>query len=323
MPPEDLQLEGKAWWTQLQHDRAIEAGCHFYVHRPATTEGQTRQKFLEDPARRAAGRPSTVPLAVNARKHSRAAHTNGSHQASNKPCETKMRPSTSHLPARNRLSGQLSLQAISSTLGSSRWEPASRGNDWSPVHSRPVTRGMAVPQQQATTAHDVHPVLKPSTAARKLPPPSSKPSRHKHTQQRPQTTPMNKPEAAQDSEHTIVAAKPLPATPVPGASYATAPSLPTTGATPLLTETSDISTKHPSSQNSAASVHLFTAASVDSQGSVQKDLGVKQGINIAHMPAEARRRRHRTPQHPVKVVSMLNPGPRQHKQKLLEVWLES
>ena len=131
MPRTQPEPQGKAWWVQLQHDRAVTAGCQFYTYRPATSGSGNS---LPQQARNFALRPSTVDTSptTNAARDVRL----------QSPCT--MRPETSpKLPARKSLgSRQGSGVAALSTAGS-RPVPSSRGNDWSPVHSRPVTRSTA------------------------------------------------------------------------------------------------------------------------------------------------------------------------------------
>lgn len=317
-----LQAEGKAWWTQLQYDRAVKAGCQFYIRRPATTEGRCERQ--PEPEHQSVpgptSRPSTVPAPVGVTTRY------ASQQSGCRPtCVMSMWPSSAKLPARKALTRQLTNEQIYSTSGSSCCMPASRGNDWSPVHSRPVTRGLAFVQQQPArpdTKHTQHPSLATSVARAQAP--HGKPPGHHLKHQRPSTTSaaMCKSTPAPEGNQTAAAAA-APSKQVSAASFALqfrqgsgasvrAPS----------TQTSAASTQPPSTQTSAASAHLSAAASSDSRTSVQGHAEVKQTRQSAHTPAKAQRRHALLLQQRVKVVSMLHPGPRQHRKQLLEVCLQ-
>ena len=138
----ETESQGKAWWVQLQHQRAVDAGCHFYNHRPATS-GSMASKHLQATCRSDTqgcklGRPSTVGSFERSARNSTGVRATLADQH----FSCMMRPCISpKLPARRAvLSRQASRPRLSSTAVS-HVPPASRGNDWSPVHSRPTTRG--------------------------------------------------------------------------------------------------------------------------------------------------------------------------------------
>lgn len=138
----EVVSEGKAWWVQTQRQRAMDAGCEFYVHRPATSHApvskQRQATFRGYKQGSENGRPSTVGgIQGSARENTGAQATLTDQHAS-----CIMRPYTSpKLPARRALLSTQASRAQLSSAAVSHVLPASRGNDWSPVHSRPTTRG--------------------------------------------------------------------------------------------------------------------------------------------------------------------------------------
>ena len=136
----DVKPQGKAWWVQLQHQRAVDAGCHFYSYRPATSspvlskQPATSLNYTQGSDTR---RPMT---SVSVRRSPEDTH--GAFVApatTHGPC--LMRPCTSpKLPARRALGSRQASRSQMSSTAVSHQLPASRGNDWSPVHSRPATR---------------------------------------------------------------------------------------------------------------------------------------------------------------------------------------
>lgn len=126
----------------MQRQRAMDAGCQFYVHRPATSHAPiTRQRhatFCGHTQECENGCPSTVG------GFQRSARDNTGAQAifTDQHASCIMRPCTSpKLPARRALLSTQTSRAQLSSAAVSHVMLASRGNDWSPVHSRPTTRG--------------------------------------------------------------------------------------------------------------------------------------------------------------------------------------
>ena len=139
MADPQLQLEGKAWWVQLQHDRAVSAGCQFYTYRTVTGNHSPDSKqdsgFDEQQTKL---RPSTTGPCSSTFSAAAA----DSLSPNGNFC--MMRPSTSaHLPARRSVGSRQGSGTFPLSTAVSRPVPLSRGNDWSPVHSRPVTRSHA------------------------------------------------------------------------------------------------------------------------------------------------------------------------------------
>ena len=163
--------EGKAWWVQLQHERAVTAGCQFYTFRPATSSTSTclqHQEFTlagQHSKTSTMARPSTVD---NCRP---LAYTSSTFSAGEKaaagpvPSPFVMRPATSpKLPARKAL-GSRQGGAIHPWLTAvSRPVPISRGNDWSPLHSRPATRDTAHALTDLKPSAEMCCILTPSAA---------------------------------------------------------------------------------------------------------------------------------------------------------------
>jgi len=126
--------KGKAWWVQLQHDRAVSVGCQFYTYRPATSG---HSAYLQQ-------NPSFDEQAAKLRPSTSDAYTSTNRTAASSMCSPHnlcvMRPSTSaKLPARKALGSRQGDRTCPISTAVSRPVPMSRGNDWSPVHSRPVT----------------------------------------------------------------------------------------------------------------------------------------------------------------------------------------
>ncbi len=128
--------KGKAWWVQLQHDRAVSAGCQFYTYRPATSG---HSAYLQQD-------PSFNEQAAKLRPCTSDGYTStfSTRAAASSMCGPHnlcvMRPSTSaKLPARKALGSRQGDRTCPISTAVSRPVPMSRGNDWSPVHSRPVT----------------------------------------------------------------------------------------------------------------------------------------------------------------------------------------
>lgn len=138
----EVGSEGKAWWGQMQRQRAMDAGCQFYVHRPGTSHAiiskQQHATFCGHKQGCENGRPSTVGgFQRSARDNTGAQATLTDQHASciMQPCTPPKLPARRALVSTQTSRAQLSSAAVSHLL------PASRGNDWSPVHSRPTTRG--------------------------------------------------------------------------------------------------------------------------------------------------------------------------------------
>ncbi len=117
--------KGKAWWVQLQHDRAVSAGCQFYTYRPATSGHsaylQQNPSFDEQAAKL---RPSTSDAYTSTFSNRTAASTMCS---PHNLCV--MRPSTSaKLPARKALGSRQGDRTCPISTAVSR-----------PVPSRPAT----------------------------------------------------------------------------------------------------------------------------------------------------------------------------------------
>lgn len=126
--------KGKAWWVQLQHDRAVSAGCQFYTYRPATSG---HSAYLQQD-------PGFDEQAAKLRPFTSDASMFSTRTTSSSMCSPHnlclMRPSTSaKLPARKALGSRQGDRTCPISTAVSRPVPMSRGNDWSPVHSRPVT----------------------------------------------------------------------------------------------------------------------------------------------------------------------------------------
>ena len=134
----EMESQGKAWWVQLQHQRAVNAGCHFYTHRPATS-GSILSKQQQASCFNQTRRPSTVGSSERSSRDTSDSLAALTHQHT----FCVMRPGTSpKLPARRALVSRQTSRSHQSSTAASNMLPASRGNDWSPVHSRPATRGV-------------------------------------------------------------------------------------------------------------------------------------------------------------------------------------
>ena len=188
--------EGKAWWLQLQHQKAVDAGCHFYTHRPATSGSiASKQQQPSDTQGCKHGRPSTVGTFQRSARDSNAALAT----LANQHVFCVMRPCTSpKLPARRALLSRQASRALLSSSAVSHTLPASRGNDWSPLHSRPTTRG-AVSNMYEVKHHSGDPSKLTRGAGRVLADVSdtaswqqagkyAQPLTLKHSQQRPKRT---------------------------------------------------------------------------------------------------------------------------------------
>ena len=143
--------KGKAWWVQLQHDRAVSAGCQFYTYRPATSSHsanlQQDPSFNEQVAKL---RPSTSDAYSNIFSTTAAASSMCSPHSL-----CVMRPSTSaKLPARKALGSRQGDRSCPISTAVSRPVPMSRGNDWSPVHSRPVTSSNSLVARRTASPAD-------------------------------------------------------------------------------------------------------------------------------------------------------------------------
>ena len=143
--------QGKAWWVQLQHDRAVSAGCQFYTYRPATSGHsaylQQDPSFGEQTAKL---RPSTSNAYTSTFSTSTAA---SSMCSPHNLCV--MRPSTSaKLPARKALGSRQGDRSCPISTAVSRPVLMSRGNDWSPVHSRPVTSSNSLVARRTASPAD-------------------------------------------------------------------------------------------------------------------------------------------------------------------------
>lgn len=81
--------KGKAWWVQLQHDRAVSVGCQFYTYRPATSG---HSAYLQQ-------NPSFDEQAAKLRPSTSDAYTSTNRTAASSMCSPHnlcvMRPSTS------------------------------------------------------------------------------------------------------------------------------------------------------------------------------------------------------------------------------------
>ena len=190
--------EGKAWWVQLQHDRAVTAGCQLYTHRPATCGPnislQQNPGLSEQDARL---RPSTVAAISRPLEHTSSTFSCGcaaSNTALHSPC-VRHDGTSAKLPARKALGSRQGNGIATFSSAVSRPMPMSRGNDWSPLPSRPGTRD---------TAHAIRMLRSPteagwlntpaaSSAAGLCVRPATKQSRKpplpQSVQQRPFTTP--------------------------------------------------------------------------------------------------------------------------------------
>ena len=192
----ETEPEGKAWWVQLQHKRAVDAGCHFYTHRPATSGSYKQQLATCRTYTQGCGhgRSSTVGSCQRSARDSMGALATLADQhvcCVMRPCTSPKLPARRALLSRQASRPQLSSTAVSHTL------PASRGNDWSPVHSRPTTRG-AVSNMYEVKQLDAAPtqlkknagcLLAPVAGAASVQQASkhAQPPTLKHSQQRPKT----------------------------------------------------------------------------------------------------------------------------------------
>lgn len=136
----DIKVQGKAWWVQLQHRRAVDAGYPSYGHRPATSspflskQQAASLNHTEGSDRR---RPLTVGSTKRPPEDTIHAFATPAHQLGS----CLMRPCTSpKLPARRALGSRQASRPQMSSTAVSHLLPVSRGNDWSPVQSRPATR---------------------------------------------------------------------------------------------------------------------------------------------------------------------------------------
>lgn len=320
------QLEGKAWWTQLQYDRAIEAGCQFCIQRPATTDGRNKLRQLDAHAvAYATARPCTVSAShtTNA-MHNKALE--GSQQFGCKlPCIMR-KPSSAKLPARKAVSRHLNNEHVSSTLGSSCRVPASRGNDWSPVHSRPGTRGPAISHQQTAKLHPER--QSTTTPVAGLQSPAGKPPQHRDKQQQLLTATADVHRSAPLAVTALAITKSSAGAPGSCSTQAVValPSTPSSqmsagSSTHPSTQTSAASIQPASTQTSTASLTLSATVSSASNRAIQGRAELDQVAKVEHKAVHGVRQRSLMPQQRVKVVSALHPGPRQHKMKVLEVTL--
>lgn len=115
--------KGKAWWVQLQHDRAVSVGCQFYTYRPATSG---HSAYLQQ-------NPSFDEQAAKLRPSTSDAYTSTNRTAASSMCSPHnlcvMRPSTSaKLPARKALGSRQGDRTCPISTAVSR-----------PVPSRPAT----------------------------------------------------------------------------------------------------------------------------------------------------------------------------------------
>ena len=162
----EVESQGKAWWVQLQHQRAVDAGCRFCTHRPATSgfiTSKQQQTTFRDHKQREHGRPSTVGSFERSARESTGALATLAHQhpfCIMRPCTSPKLPARRALLRRQASRPQLSSTAVSHTL------PASRGNDWSPVHSRPTTTGTVSNMCQVKHPGAAH--LKPTRATGRM-----------------------------------------------------------------------------------------------------------------------------------------------------------
>lgn len=198
----ETESQGKAWWVHLQHQRAVDAGCHFYSQRPATS-GSIASKQLQATCRTYTqgckhGRPSTVEsFERSARNRTGALATLADQHFS-----CVMRPCTSpKLPARRAVLSWRANRPQLSSAAVAHMMPAYRGNDWSPVHSRPTTRGAVsnmheVKHQRAAstkltrgTSRVLADIM--DTASVQLVSKHALPPILEHSQQRPHRTPSN------------------------------------------------------------------------------------------------------------------------------------
>lgn len=298
------KAEGRAWWNQLRYDKAVEAGCGCYVHRPATSDGSHRSQVLDHGAPENS-RPAGVPASAT---------IDDLQNIQSKNKMPQLRRSTAKLPARKAVVHVKGEQVVT-TLATTCHLPPSRGNDWSPIHSRPHTRGvMRNYEHVARTETAITPKAVLDIAPRSL--------------------------ASQD------------VLPKPAKYFYSQQDSPTLSGNILSVTTAQRKVSSPKHQRSAASVTLSATASADSQTALQKGLppsvhGSAASFSLSpttsaesqasHDPVgpthaaqaaatskakEPPVRSHRRlviPQQRVRVVSMLHPGPRQHRKKLLEV----
>ena len=194
----DGETHGKAWWVQLQHQRAVSAGCSFYTHRPNTSYASLSTSRKAEAGSSNQIRPATVGTchatpADAANSTSLGAFSGGSSGGARWHAAGAIRPGTSpKLPARIALRSTQASGALLPSAAMSRTIPPSRGNDWSPVHSRPATRNAAdstyVLMPAALTATAAESCAVESKAAmHSAREQASRPPRHKdnHAQQRP------------------------------------------------------------------------------------------------------------------------------------------
>lgn len=144
MTEDQHELEGKAWWVQLHRSKsttpANKARCK--SERASDADSVLRPSHSGRTGRPAAQRPATTgtafrPLHLLAQSAADASPFNASSVCG----PSLMRPSTfPKLPARRALSSRQGSFALAGSAAASRALPLSRGNDWSPVHSRPATR---------------------------------------------------------------------------------------------------------------------------------------------------------------------------------------
>ena len=148
MPSAEKESQGKAWWVQLQRQRAVEAGCLFYTRRPATNTSSPSvpQPATQTPNAKTHGqaRPATVGSCNPSLEGAQGRYVSIDAGGIFQNASFAMRPGTSpKLPARRALANRQATRSQLSSTATSCIKPASRGNDWSPVHSRPATRSAA------------------------------------------------------------------------------------------------------------------------------------------------------------------------------------